>query len=330
MKLSILDQSPISSNQSAQDALFESMKLAQVGERLGYTRYWMAEHHDLPGLACSAPEVMLGFIGAHTSCIRLGTGAVLLPYYKPFKVAEIHHTLGTLFPGRIDVGIGRAPGGSAEASSALSANFLEGVWNIPKAVKELVAFIDDSYQTENEHATLSASPVPVDAPVPWVLGTSKKSAALAAENGLAYAFGHFMTDEDGPAIVKSYREAFKEREKGQSAQVLAAVSAVCAETDEEAEDLALSSMIWAIQKSKGRLPSVEEAKSYPLSKEDEIAIVKMKKKMIIGNPEKVKEQLEVLKKNYQTDEIMIVTNVYSPEKRRKSYELIAKEVLPGN
>lgn len=123
MRLSILDQSPISSNQTPQEALYESMKLAQIGEKLGYTRYWIAEHHDLPGLACPAPEVMLGFIGAHTKSIRIGAGAVLLPHYKPFKVAEVYNMLATLFPGRIDVGIGRAPGGSAEVTNALSDNF---------------------------------------------------------------------------------------------------------------------------------------------------------------------------------------------------------------
>ena len=123
MKLSILDQAPISSGQTAQDALNASLKLAQAGEKLGYTRYWIAEHHDLPGLACPAPEVMLSYIGANTSSIRIGSGAVLLPHYKPFKVAEVYHMLATLFPGRIDVGIGRAPGGSAEATNALSDNF---------------------------------------------------------------------------------------------------------------------------------------------------------------------------------------------------------------
>ena len=129
MKLSILDQSPISSNQTPYDALNESMKLAQVGEALGYTRYWIAEHHDLPGLACSAPEVMLSYIGANTNRIRIGSGAVLLPHYRPFKVAEVFNMLATLFPNRIDIGIGRAPGGSAEAANALSANFLQKVWN---------------------------------------------------------------------------------------------------------------------------------------------------------------------------------------------------------
>src|SRR3954454_8929241 len=165
MRLSILDQSPISSNQTAQEALTESVKLAQAGEGLGYTRYWIAEHHDLPGLACSAPEVMLSYIGANTSTIRIGSGAVLLPHYKPYKVAEVYNMLATLFPGRIDVGIGRAPGGSAEASNALSDNFLQQVWNMPNSVKDLLYFLDNKIPTEHQHAKVSASPVPKVAPI---------------------------------------------------------------------------------------------------------------------------------------------------------------------
>ena len=191
MRLSILDQSPISSNQTPYDALNGSMKLAQAGEALGYTRYWIAEHHDLPGLACSAPEVMLSYIGANTNRIRIGSGAVLLPHYRPFKVAEIFNMLATLFPNRIDIGIGRAQGGSAEAANALSANFLQSVRNFPTLVRELLHFIDDDFPADSEYSKVSASPIPENPPVPWLLGTSKKSALLAAENGMPYTFRSF-------------------------------------------------------------------------------------------------------------------------------------------
>lgn len=135
MRLSMLDQSPISSKQTANEALHESVALAQAGEKMGYHRFWMTEHHDLVGLASSAPEVMLGYIGAKTTTIRLGTGAVLLPHYKPYKVAEVHHQLATLLPNRIDLGIGRAPGGSAEATNALNDNFLQSVYKVPDLVE---------------------------------------------------------------------------------------------------------------------------------------------------------------------------------------------------
>lgn len=201
MRISILDQSPISSNQSAQNALYESMKLAQAGEKFGYTRYWIAEHHDLPGLACPAPEVMLSFIGAHTSKIRIGSGATLLPHYKPYKVAETFNLLATLFPSRIDIGIGRAPGGSAEATNALSDNFLQKVYQMPNLLADLLHFLDRDFPKDHEFSKVTAAPVPPVTPETWLLGTSQKSAVLAAKNGLAYAFGQFMSEENGAKII---------------------------------------------------------------------------------------------------------------------------------
>ena len=278
MRLSILDQSPISSNQTVYDALNGSMKLAQAGEVLGYTRYWIAEHHDLPGLACSAPEVMLGYIGANTNRIRIGSGAVLLPHYRPFKVAEVFNMLATLFPNRIDIGIGRAQGGSAEAANALSANFLQSVRNFPTSVRELLHFIDDDYPAESEYSKISASPIPENPPVPWLLGTSKKSALLAAQNGMPYTFGHFMSDNDGAAIIREYIDNFKPRQEGQTPQVIVTVSVICEETTERAEEVAASSLIWSIQTDKGEghqgIPSITEAKQYQLTEEEIETLVK--------------------------------------------------------
>ncbi len=330
MKLSILDQSPISSNQTAKEALNESLKLAQAGEAFGYTRYWVTEHHDLPGLACSAPEVMLGYIGSNTKSIRIGSGAVLLPHYKPYKVAETYNLLATLFPSRIDVGLGRAPGGSAEATNALSDNFLQNVWKMPELVKDLLHFLNDDFPADHEHSKVSASPLPEVPPMPWLLGTSKKSALLAAENGMAYTFGQFMSDNDGPNIIQQYVDSFKPRKKGQAAHVIVTVSAICAETTEKAEDVALSSLIWSIQTKKGEgrqgVPSIKEAMRYQLTDKEKEAIEKMKQNMIIGNPQDVKQKLLEIKANYKADEIMINTIAYSPQDRIQSYELIAAEV----
>lgn len=330
MRLSILDQSPISSNQTPQEALYESMKLAQIGEKLGYTRYWIAEHHDLPGLACPAPEVMLGFIGAHTKSIRIGAGAVLLPHYKPFKVAEVYNMLATLFPGRIDVGIGRAPGGSAEVTNALSDNFLQQVWNMPTSVTNLLHFLDNDFPTEHEYSKVTASPIPNVSPEPWLLGTSKKSALLAAENGMSYAFGQFMSDNDGPAIIQQYLESFKPRKQGQKPVVIVTVNAICAETDEKAQELALSTLIWSLQRGKGvrnGVPSIAEAMQYELDEKEQFTVEKMKQNMIIGNPKKVIKKLAEIGRQYQADEIMLVTITHSPEDRVKSYQLIAEEAF---
>lgn len=330
IKLSILDQSPISSGKTAGEALQESMKLAQIGEELGYTRYWIAEHHDLSGLACSAPEVMLGYIGAKTEKIRIGSGAVLLPHYKPYKVAETYNMLAALFPGRIDVGIGRAPGGSAEAAMALSDNFLEQVWKMPESFKELLHFLHNDFPSDHLYAKISASPVPDITPQPWILGTSEKSANLAAENGTAYAFGHFMSDKEGTKIMERYLQSFKATDKQQRAESIVAVSVICADTTDKAEEIALSQFLWNIQQEKGEgrkgVPSIEEAKKYPFSHEEKDMIKAMRQKMVIGNPKEVKQQLMELQTSYKADEIMMITIAHCFEDRIHSYRLIAEEI----
>lgn len=328
MKLSILDQSPISSTQTAHDALYESMKLAKAGEEYGYTRYWIAEHHNLPGLACPAPEVMLSYIGSHTNTIRIGSGAVLLPHYKPYKVAEVYNMLATLFPGRIDIGIGRAPGGSAEATNALSENFLQEVWKMPEKVEELIRFLDDDFPPEDGHMKLSAFPVPPVAPAAWLLGTGRKSAMLAAEKGIPYGFGLFMSDQDGIEMIKKYRERFTVRKRGEKPLVMLTVSVICAETTKKAEELALSTLIWSLQKTNGKgsglVPSITEAKQYVPNDKERDTLEKMKQKIIIGNPSEVKSRLMEMEEKYQADEIMLVTITHSPEAKRKSYQLIAE------
>lgn len=330
MKLSILNQSPIASNQTAQDALMESLKLVKACEQFGYTRYWIAEHHDLPGLACSAPEVMLGFIGAHTNKIRIGAGAVLLPHYKPYKVAEIYNMLGTLFPNRVDIGIGRSPGGSAEATNALSDNFLQKVFKMPELVEELLHFFHQDFPSDHEFSKVNASPIPDVLPLPWMLGTSEKSALLAAKFGLSYVFGQFMSDQDGAAIVQTYRDNFQPRLDSQTPEVIVTVPVICAKTSEKAEEIALSNLVWQLLIAKGegkKVPSIEEARNYSLSEKESKQYMAMKRKMIIGNPKEVGAELRTMAEHYGANEMMILTITHSPEDRIESYRLIAEELL---
>ncbi|MEI3612391.1 LLM class flavin-dependent oxidoreductase [Pseudogracilibacillus sp. SO30301A] len=327
MKLSILDQSPISDGKTPKEALETSVKLAQLGEELGYHRYWIAEHHDLFGLASPNPDVMLGVIGSQTERIRIGAGAVLLPYYKPFRVAETYNLLQTLFPGRIDLGLGRAPGGSAEVSLALSDNYLKQVNEYPKQIKELLGFLHGSFPIDHPYGKISPTPVPDTPPETWLLGTSGKSADLAAENGLDYAFGHFMTDFVGPDIVKDYREKYSEHH-GTSGHVIVAITVICAETLEEAEELALSYFLWKIHQDNmvenREIPSVAEAKNYVYTDEDKKKIEKMKRNMIIGDPVKVKAEIEELNEKYKADEMMIITITHDEEAKYISYRLLAE------
>lgn len=324
MKLSVLDQSPVSDGNTAKEALADSIELAKLADDLGYTRYWVAEHHDMPGLACPAPDIMIGMIGSQTTSIRIGAGAVLLPHYKPFNVAERYNFLASLFPGRVDLGIGRAPGGSAEVTMALSDNFLESVRKMPSLLDQLLSFFKRDFSKDHMYAKITPSPAPSISPDPWLLGTSEKSAVLAADKGMSYAFGHFMSDKDGPSIVKKYKKHCVENSK-----VLIALSIICADTTEEAEELALSDHLWKIQQAKGEglhgVPSIEEAKAYAYTAEESAQINTMKKKMIIGNPMEVKRQMLTLQANYQADELMIVTITHSYEARKRSYELIANQ-----
>jgi luciferase family oxidoreductase group 1 len=253
---------------------------------------------------------------------------VLLPHYKPYKVAETYNMLATLFPGRIDLGIGRAPGGSAEATNALSDNFLQQVFKMPELVKELLQFLDDKFPAEHEYAKLSASPLPPVTPEPWLLGTSKKSAELAARNGMAYTFGQFMSEQDGSAIIDQYKQAFQPRRNGDQPYAIVTVSVICAETAEQAHRIATSSLLWKIQQDKMEakgVPSIEEAASYPLTEEEEKKMKKMKEAMIIGDPEEVHVRLQEVQARYGADELMLVTITHDPADRLKSYELVAEK-----
>lgn len=331
MKLSILDQAPISSGKTAQETLHDSIKLAQIGDRLGYTRYWIAEHHDMTGLACPTPDVMIGIIGSQTEKIRIGAGAVLLPHYKPFRVAETYNLLATLYPDRVDLGIGRAPGGSAEVTMALSDNFLEQVRKVPEKMDDLLHFLHHDFPKDHMDAKIKPTPVPETSPEPWMLGTSGKSAVLAAEKGMAYTFGHFMSDQDGPAIVDSYKTMYAQKHPAQTPKVIVTITVICAETTKEAEKIAMSSLLWNVLRAKGEgddgIPAVKEALTYSFSDEEQEMVGKAKEKMMIGNPVEVKQQLEHLEQVYQVDEFMIVTITHDHEARMRSYELIAGEML---
>ncbi|MGD7008203.1 LLM class flavin-dependent oxidoreductase [Metabacillus sp. 84] len=328
MKLSILDQSPRSAEKTPKDALDTSLRLAIAGEKLGYHRYWIAEHHDFPGLTSSAPEVIISWIGARTKTIRLGAGAILLPHYKPYKVAETFNLLSTLFPGRIDLGIGRSPGGSAEASMALSGNFLENVKNLPSSLEELLHFLRDDFPEDHPFRALNPSPVPASSPRPFVLGTSRKSAKLAAENGTGYAFGQFMGSHD-PDIIKDYKKYFAASNGMDAPEAILAVPVICAETEELAEKIAIPSLVWQLMIEKGEgaqgVPSFDEAKAYLKTDEDLERLDKLKASMAIGSPKTIKAKLEGLIAEYGADEVMMVTITHLEHEKIRSYELIAHE-----
>ncbi|MFD2629053.1 LLM class flavin-dependent oxidoreductase [Oceanobacillus kapialis] len=324
MNLSILDQVPVLPGKTAYEAIQASINLAIAGDKLGYTRYWTAEHHDMEELACPAPDIMLSQIGAQTERIRIGSGAVLLPHYKPYQIAERYHLLATMFPGRVDLGVGRAPGGSAEATMALSDNFLEGVKQFPSKLEELIAFNHNGFSAEHMFSNIQPWPVASNPPEIWLLGTSEKSGKLAAEKDISYAFGHFMTDANGPEIVRDYSS------KVNGAKPIIAVSVICASSSAEAEEQAfyqIAKQVWkAGNTKKEHIPTMDELTKYPFSNEQKEMLEKGRERMVVGAPYEVKKQLIDLQAKYQADELMLVTITTSYEARLKSYELIAQEM----
>ncbi len=319
MKLSILDQAPVSVNMSVSEALHNSVKLAVLGDELGYTRFWLAEHHGMPGLSSSAPEVTLGGIGMLTENIRLGSGATLLPYYKPYKVAEVFNTLGTLYGDRIDIGIGRAPGGDNKASEALSDNYLQHVFKMPELVADLKGFIN------NDDKSLQAKPVPDSPPELWMLGTSEKSAVFARDNNMNYCFGKFMSGSDPLNVLNTYRE------HGAPGEVIITVNVFCHEDDQMAHELAYSYAVNQALKSTGRafkgVPSRKETADLELTEDERQETEKILSNLIIGTPDQVQAELTELSEAYQADEFMIVTITHNIEDKLNSYRLLADCML---
>ncbi|HUR79854.1 MAG TPA: LLM class flavin-dependent oxidoreductase, partial [Thermoanaerobaculia bacterium] len=237
---SILDQSPISEGSSGAQALRNSVDLAQFAESLGYTRYWVAEHHGTPGLACASPEALLGPMAMRTSRIRIGSGGVMLPHYSPLKVAETFSMLAAFAPGRVDLGIGRAAGTDPVTTFALQRDRRQaGPDDFPAQLFELLGYLDGTLPADHPFARLAALPGKPELPEPWLLGSSPQSAIWAAELGLPYAFADFIAPYNSQ-IVKDYRRRFEPSQHAEKPRVIVAVWAICAETDEEARRIASS------------------------------------------------------------------------------------------
>jgi luciferase family oxidoreductase group 1 len=325
LRLGVLDQSPVRSGGNVADAIHETLDLAEACDRLGYHRYWLAEHHSTPGLAGSSPEVLIGQVAARTSRIRVGSGGVMLQHYSPLKVAESFRVLETLFPGRVDLGIGRAPGSDQLTARALRDD--AGPEYFPQQVADLVGFLHGALPDGHPYAPVIAMPTGPTAPEVWLLGSSDQSATLAAHFGTGFSFAHFINEEGGAEVTRAYRRQFRPSACMDLPRASAAVFVVCADTEAEARRLARSRELFIVRLytgRPGRYPSVEEAESYPYA-ERELAILRhAQRRTVAGAPEQVREQLEALAAEYEADELIIVSITHDPKARRRSYELIAK------
>ncbi|WP_085524630.1 LLM class flavin-dependent oxidoreductase [Tuberibacillus sp. Marseille-P3662] len=327
IKLSVLDQSAVPEGSSPQDALQQTVDLAQLTERLGYTRYWVAEHHNIEGLAGSSPEILIGQIAAHTHSMLVGSGGVLLPQYSPYKVVENFRVLSNLHPGRIDLGMGRSPGGNLKTRRALTDGVRKSLNDFPGQVQDVTYFLKDNLPDDHPYYGVTATPVSENGPYPWLLGVGLGSAQTAADLGLGLTFGHFINPDQGEEALANYRASFQASDFLKEPQTCVCVFVVCADTEAEAERLATSQDLWLLQIEKGEkkgIPTVEQAQSYPYTEQDRIRIEKNRRRMIVGTPDQVKANILTLQETYQTDEFMIITNIHDPASKRYSYQCLAQ------
>jgi luciferase family oxidoreductase group 1 len=327
MQLSVLDQSMILSGRAPAESIRETLALAPYLEELGYQRFWLSEHHNSDAIAGSAPEVLLGALAARTSRIRLGSAGIMLPHYSALKVAEQFRVLDALAPGRIDLGVGRAPGSDGRTAMALNPNAAAAVDLFPSQLRDLMAWVGGGTLPETHpFRTVLAQPLGETAPQPWMLGSSLYGAQVAAYFGLPYAHAYFFTEGEGAAeALQVYKLNFQ-------AGVLpapyctVAVFALAAETQNEAERLFSSREVWRAERERGRfipLPSPEDAASYEFTEAQIRRNAVLRERAALGTPDVVRARLSAIAEELGVDEMVIVTAVHDAAARRRSFALLA-------
>ncbi|ROH91826.1 LLM class flavin-dependent oxidoreductase [Stagnimonas aquatica] len=323
--LSVLDLVPVPEGGSAAEALRRTVETARHAERLGYARYWFAEHHGMPSVASAAPELLIGHVASATTRIHVGAGGIMLPNHAPLKVAELFRTLAALHPGRIDLGLGRAPGSDGLASRALHAS--DG-HEFPAQLAELQAF-GGSRAFPTSHPYRAIQPMPGDAPLPplWLLGSSGASAQWAGSLGLGYSFAsHFSPTPAGPAF-RAYRDSFQPSTAFPRPHALLGLAAVCAETEDEADYLAATMDLAWLRIRRGEflpLPSPETALAYPYSAHEREVLREYRSRTLVGTPAQLRAGIEQRVRDSGADEVMITSNLYDHAARLRSYELLAQ------
>ncbi len=326
--LSVLDLSPVTSATPGSAALRNSLDLARLADDLGYTRYWLAEHHNLASIASSAPEIMIGQVAAVTKHIRVGSGGIMLVNHAPLMVAERFKVLEALFPGRIDLGLGRAPGTDPVTSYALRRRqdpregdeFLE-------RFQELVLLARNSFPEGHPFRSVHAVPADVALPPIWLLGSSGYSAELAAAAGMGFAFAHHFAQHDAASAMLTYRENFKPSATLPAPYAILATAAIAADTGEEAERIAASADLNFVYRARGEYPpfqSPQDAAAYPYTPADRDRIARHRQQLAVGAIDDVHHRLIGLAEATHADELMITTNVFDHAARRRSYQLLAE------
>jgi luciferase family oxidoreductase group 1 len=324
--LSILDLSPVSEGSTAAQALRNTLDLARLADVLGYMRYWVAEHHNLPAIASSAPEIMIGQICAATERIRVGSGGVMLPNHAPLMVAERFKVLEALYPGRIDLGLGRAPGTDPATSYMLRRR--QGISeedDFLERFQELMLLETHGFPDGHPFAKVRAMPADVTLPPIYLLGSSDYSAQLAGQIGAAFAFAHHFATFDAVEAMKLYRDNFRPSAAHKEPYAILATHVVCADTDAEAERLATTVELNFVRRAKGEylpLSSPEDAAKYDYSPVDKARIAQNRTRLTVGSPATVKARLEPLIAATQANELMITSMLFDHQARKRSYELL--------
>jgi luciferase family oxidoreductase group 1 len=331
--LSVLDLSVVTTATPPAAALRNSIDLARHVDGLGYVRYWLAEHHNLASVASPAPDVMIGQIAAVTRNIRVGSGGVMLPNHAPLVVAERFKMLEALFPGRIDLGLGRAPGTDGATAYALRSRLdrREGD-DFLERLQELVLWETRGFPAGHPYNNVVAMPDDTPLPPIWLLGSSDYSSELAAQVGMGYAFAHHFAMHDAVDAMINYRTRFKPSGWRPTPHAILAVAVVTAETDAEAETLASSMDLNRLRRDRGQylpLPSPEEALAYPYTDAERAAVARNRSRLFVGNPATIKQKLQPMIDASEPDELMIITAVYDHEARKKSYSLLAEALGLG-
>jgi luciferase family oxidoreductase group 1 len=326
IRLSILDQSIVPKGSNASEALANTIKLVRIAEQSGYHRFWVAEHHNSTMIAGSAPELLMVRLASETSRIRIGSGGIMLPNHSALKVAENFRLLETLYPGRIDLGIGRAPGGDRIAASLLnpSNNFSEESYILQ--LEYLQAFFHD--EASSQYGPLLAVPVTSTVPEPWILSSSGGSAKIAAKMGMGLAVARFINGFAGREIVETYLNSFQPSRELKKPKLLLAISVLCADTEEKANQMRKLADYTLLQFEKGNfreLISFEEIKEYIFSNSELERIESNNGRIVSGTPLQVRKKLQSLADELDLDEIMIATITHSQKDRFRSFELIAGE-----
>ncbi len=328
LKLSVLDQAPVSAGGTMASAIDETITLAKATDAMGYHRYWVAEHHNTRSFASTAPEILIARLAAETKRIRVGSGGVMMTHYSSLKVAETFRMLETMYPGRIDLGIGRAPGGDARTTAALQAGPQKfSIDAYPAQVELTVDYLGNNIGPGHPLEGIVANPTGETMPEIWLLGSTQASAGLAAKMGHAFSFAHFINAEEAADAMAAYRMYFEPSARMPEPKASVGIFALACDSEEEAARQAKTRNLWVLNFLSGKggpFPSLEEAEAFQATEEEKVMLASIEERGIVGTADQVKAKIDDLAAKLQVEEIMIVTITHDPKVRTRSYELLAE------